>query len=164
MRKTKISSNELSKDIAEIVKKNLPAEVGDQLQKTLKEHAEFKEERQGQFDKINSLVKSRDALQKRLDEHAHLGEREASVLKREQVVEKAEIRQELEHTKVLLVAQKVIAEDVKEFMINMSKNTIYRKSFVGEVPAGVVQPTSDPYNMGGPQTVHVDQNTETTEE
>lgn len=95
-------------EIQDIIKKNLPAEVGENLKRVLQEGESAKHSLEVARRELNdtkserdAFKKERDGLQKQLDAHELLAKREADVLARENKIEvhDAQIRaQTAEHS------------------------------------------------------------------
>jgi hypothetical protein len=157
----------LSKGMSEVIKKNLPAEVGEELKKVLEDYEKVKTHLANKIEDYKYLVERDQEKQTELSKHGNLAERERDVSQREAAVHKREVEQELILMKMERDCANNIAAAAQNFMINMSKNTVYKRTFQGEVPVGIL-PTHTDRNgytqIGHAETATVKQTTTNEEE
>lgn len=151
-------------EIQDIIKKNLPAHVGDALKLRLEEAEKAEKRLKEQLALNDSQAKTIKHLEETLDKHRHLATRETEVKAREEAVIKKEIEQQITQLTFELGIEKEKAEFTKSVALGLVRNTLYRKNIFDtesqpgyNVPDGRggyqwVQPTSITKNLTETET------------
>lgn len=122
---------ELNKEVQDAIKKNLPAQVCEEVRLALDENVALRT-------KNTELNKKNNQLNDDLAKHRELEGREETCRQRELEIvdmirkqEKAQMEQELILAKKDIECQKTIVNNAMELMRNLTKNVVYKKSMTG---------------------------------
>jgi hypothetical protein len=118
----------MEKEFKEIIEKNLPAQVGDVLQKRLAKAVEDEQT----VKSLNTTLSFRNEeitkLSNRIEEYKKFDERNTQLTAREIAVGVAERNLQVERLKDQLAAEKDKTQFVREVTLGLVRNTEYRKS------------------------------------
>jgi len=157
---------ETQNKINDAIKESLPAQIGEELKKVLTDYENVKRElvatRIVNDKNQKNLIQNTDKIneqREKLKQHAKLDIREEEISKRERQLEIALLKKDVEsHSRE--------AFNIKDFMLNMSRNSTYRKIVSGHKVVNIPGSTPDQYgNCNAPhaETVPYDHD-ETIEE
>lgn len=118
----------MEKEFEEIIKKNLPAQVGE----VLKTRLEQADRDATQVKQQEELLKKKDLanlnLQQRIDEYVAYDVRNASLDGREKIIQEKERNLEIETLKFQLSAEKEKTDFSKQVALGLVRNMEYRKT------------------------------------
>lgn len=135
--------NTLNNEIQEAIKKHLPEQTAGQLKAFFEEHQNMKGELKRLQEKEISAARSISVLKNEAANHRAIDDRELEARQKEAKLADVEaaIKEErrlldVAHLNCALVAERKYSENVTVFMLNMSRNTGFKKTFVGDIPVG----------------------------
>jgi len=149
----------IQKELSQIIKDNLPEQTAKEMREVLDEYERLKRQTSDDHNTIKRLVEEKlEFSEKCADQSiklAHQIEKVKAFQKREDEIKIKE--NQLEHDRMAfdcgvlhaeLKASEKFGERVTEFMIGMSRNTVYKRSFAGNEHFTVPGVNGDQYNQG----------------
>jgi hypothetical protein len=136
----------MKEQISKAIQEHLPAQVGDELRKLLEQAKKNEGSLAEHRGWLRDVRKDNDVLRKKLDAHSALDAREAAIAKREAEVSEREVKAEIFELNARLEAHKEHSDATKQFMLGLSRNSVFRREFY----------KSDSYTK--PQEYHPDGN------
>lgn len=140
----------LEQSLNEAIKKHLPSQVADELKVFFEERDELAAERDDLEEKLENAKITIENLRKEVKKNGDLvklrhklSEREEEVLAREVSVNETGRLQAMHDLQTKLEASEKYSQNITDFMLNLSRNTTVRKSFVGTV-MGTTRTTNGP--------------------
>lgn len=118
----------MEKEIEEIIKKNLPAQVGETLRKTLEQGEKYKVELDATVHSFECERKKVVALESRIDEYKKSDERNSKLEARETAVSEKERNQKVFEAELKLAEAEKRTTDATNFVGMVFKSPIYRKT------------------------------------
>lgn len=115
-------------EMQEIIKKNLPAEVGEVLKERLAQADKNAIELESKKAQIETLIGNQNALNKRIDEYVKLNERNARLDERENLIEARERQAKVTELEIMLAEANKRADIVVDFTKGLVRNTSFRES------------------------------------
>lgn len=137
-------SDELQQKFDAAIREHMPGMVGDELRAILAEHEEQKKWKETAEGKIRHLEKIRNDQNDKLSRHESLDKRRAELDTKEQELKEREFNLKVALLEEQLRAEKTLSSNLVQFMLGLSRNTIYRRTFMGDVPVGT-SPPADGY-------------------
>jgi len=129
----------MKEELEEIIKKNLPAQVGDTLKKVLEKGKKDAEELDIFTNANRALKADVKTLEGRVEKYQEFDARNSALDAREKELEDKERNLEIELLKMRLDTQKTIAANNQEVAMGLVRNTEYRKHIFDNKPG------RDPY-------------------
>lgn len=117
----------MKEEIQEIIKKNLPQQVGETLKARLEEADQLEIKLRQVEEKIKNLSLSEGFLREELSKYRKLDERNSTLESREKELETKERNLEIETLKYQLQSEKDKIEFTKSIAQGLVRNTEYRK-------------------------------------
>ncbi len=121
--------SDMTKEIKEVIAKNLPQQVGEELTKRLQRCDELELSNKKLTDELWASHDEVTKLKSRTQTMEQLRAREDVVRTREQAVEKAELRKEVEDLKKDKACADTLTLNMKEMVQVVFKNPTVRKSY-----------------------------------
>ena len=146
-------------EIKKIIEKNLPAQVGETLQKRLREAEEDKQLVEFQIDKISILEKTINDLNSNLREYEKLDERNDKLTTRENAVGIKETKQKVDELEIRLEESNKRADMVVNFTSGLVRNTNFRKTIYDSETQMPYTDSNGIYHSPMPVNKNYDENT-----
>lgn len=121
----------MQEEINEIIKKNLPAHVGEELQKVLAQAKEDADDLSSSKLYASSLYDENYKLKTELNNHANLDKRFEELKSRELDLEKNQRNMEMKALEIKLVESEKRADMIREFTLGLVRNVDVRKEVYG---------------------------------
>lgn len=115
-------------DFKELVKKNLPAHIGEALQEKLKQADKDAKALDAASIELSELRITKNELTSELNKHIALNTRSASLDVREATLREAEVTKEVTELKIRLEESDKRAETITEITRSLVRNTTFRES------------------------------------
>lgn len=130
-------ASKMEQKLRKIIREHLPGKVGVELRQVLEEHGQLKE----QVEDLQVVAAERNdrisQLEHELNQHKVLDQHEAQIAEERSAVEEAKRHLEVNLLKIDLAAATRYGTKLEEFMLGLSRNLNFRRSFYGEVPVGI---------------------------
>ncbi len=120
-------NQELNQEIQEAIKKSLPSQVGEELNKLIEQGKRDAEEVKMLNTACENSRKIIDELNGKITEYQKFDERNSKLTEREQAVSESEIKLKIETLTYQLAAEKEKTEFSKNVALGLVRNTSYRK-------------------------------------
>lgn len=147
-------NTQIEKQIQELVKSNLPAQVGEALQTALGEGKEAQKawaEAQRRIESLNNTIKDRDNKLKKLEAL----KLEAEEISNQRIIleeDKRNLRiKQLEHE---LSCEKAMTTTIKEVTMGLVRNTVYRKNIFDSINEPTLDSNGYPINVNKTQSLN----------
>lgn len=121
-------SSKIQKDIAKAIKKDLPNQVGEQLQELLAQGERDAKAVKDQADQINKRIIEEDKLRKKIDELLELKHRSSGLDSRESDLNDQEDNLKVAMLEVKLEEANKRADMVKDFTSGLVRNTEFKET------------------------------------
>ena len=139
-------------EIEAAIKESLPQKVGEMLRKELEAYEKLK----GEYRHLDACLKASfektEELETRLKEYEALGLYKIELNERLVDLNKRALNMDLELLQVKLDSANKFNNTMTEFMLNMSRNTSYKKTILGEA-GGVIPHHEDQYGNTNPARI-----------
>lgn len=142
----------MNKEIEEIIRKNLPQEVGETLKKVLEEGDVAKENLKLLQEDYEHVRDARDKYKSKLKDHVDLDIRENNLNNKESELKEKERNLEITELKIRLDEANKRSIEISGFVSSLVRNTQFRESVFGSTSKSTLDQygnsimTSDPYN------------------
>ncbi len=118
----------MEKEISEIIKKNLPQEVGETLRKTLEEGERNRADLKDAVIRIKDLEEQRELLKNLIEEYKKKDERNSELEAREEALKAGENKLQIDTLTFQLASEKEKTAFTKEVALGLVRNIEYRKN------------------------------------
>jgi len=142
------------------IREHLPGMVGDELRKVLEDYEATKEKLNKAEGYVRDVEARNEKYRSAMLAHSNLDSRERQANEKDKQLEQRERNLQVEMLKVELDIQRKVTDHYATFMHMLARNTLFRRTFFGDVPVGVSHP--DQYGNGN-QAVTAGVTQETTE-